>query len=99
MIEKSLRRDHRLSSLCKPHDAKWLSSGRIFLSYPHTHDIFLIYTIPILGHNFSFSFYFNTILARSVYRFNLCLHFVIIWALMRQNLSSGIGPVKQKITE
>ena len=49
MIEKSLRRDHRLSSLCKPHDAKWLSSGRILLSYPHTHDIFLNYTIPILG--------------------------------------------------
>ena len=33
--------DHRLSSLCKPRDAERRSSGRIFLSYPHTHDRFL----------------------------------------------------------
>ena len=40
-IEKSVLRDHRLSSLGKPRDAKRRSSGRIFLSYPHTHDRFL----------------------------------------------------------
>ena len=40
-IEKSVPRHHRLSSLGKPRDAKRRSSGRIFLSYPHTHDIFL----------------------------------------------------------
>ena len=37
-IENSVPRDHRLSSLGKPRDAKQWSSGRIFLSYPHTHD-------------------------------------------------------------
>ena len=40
-IEKSIPRDHRLSSLGKPRDANWWSSGQIFLSYPHTHDRFL----------------------------------------------------------
>ena len=40
-IEKSVPRDHRLSSLGKPRDAKRWSSGRIFLSFPHTHDRFL----------------------------------------------------------
>ena len=40
-IEKSVPCDHRLASLDKPRDAKRLSSGRIFLSYPHTHDRFL----------------------------------------------------------
>ena len=44
-IEKSVPRDHRLSSLGKPCDAKRRSSGRIFLSYPHTHDRFL-YAVP-----------------------------------------------------
>ena len=38
-MEKSVPRDHRLSSLGKPRDAKRRSSGRIF--YPHTHDRFL----------------------------------------------------------
>ena len=33
MIEKSVPRDHRLSSLGKPRDAKRRSSERIFLSY------------------------------------------------------------------
>ena len=42
-IEKSVPRDHRLSSLGKPHDAKRRSSGWIVLSYPHTHDRFLYY--------------------------------------------------------
>ena len=36
-----ITRDHRLSSLGKPRDAKRRSSGRIFLSYPHAHDRFL----------------------------------------------------------
>ena len=40
-IEKSVPRNHRLSSLGKPRDAKRRSSGQIFLSYPHTHDRFL----------------------------------------------------------
>ena len=40
-IEKSIPRDHRLSSLDKPRDVKRWSSGRIFLSYPHAHDRFL----------------------------------------------------------
>ena len=40
-IEKSFSRDHRLSLLGKPRDAKRRSSGRIFLSYPHTHNRFL----------------------------------------------------------
>ena len=40
-IEKSVPQDHRLSSLGKPRDAKRQSSGRIFLSYPPTHDRFL----------------------------------------------------------
>ena len=34
-IEKSVPRDHCLSSLGKPCDAKPQSSGQIFLSYPH----------------------------------------------------------------
>ena len=37
-IEKSVPRDHRLSSLGKPRDAKRRSLGHIFLSYRHTHD-------------------------------------------------------------
>ena len=41
-IEKSVPRNHRLSSLGKPRDAKRRSSGLIFLSYPHTHDRFLL---------------------------------------------------------
>ena len=40
-IEKSVPRYHRLSSLCKPPDAKRRSSGWIFLSYLHTHNRFL----------------------------------------------------------
>ena len=40
-IEKSVHRNHCLLSPCKPHDAKGLSSRRIFLSHPHTHDRFL----------------------------------------------------------
>ena len=38
---KPIPRDHHLSSLSKPLDAKQWSSVRIFLSYPHTHDRFL----------------------------------------------------------
>ena len=46
-IEKSVPRDHRLSTLGKPRDAKRRSSGRMFLFYPHTHDRFLIFsTLP-----------------------------------------------------
>ena len=44
-IEKSFPRDHRLSSLGKPRDVKRRSWGRIFLSYPHTHEIFLYYNL------------------------------------------------------
>ena len=40
-MEKSVPRDHCLSSLCKPSDANHRSSRRIFLSHPHTHDGFL----------------------------------------------------------
>ena len=40
-MEISVPRDHHLSSLGKPRDAKRWSSGRIFLSDPHTHDDFL----------------------------------------------------------
>ena len=40
-IEKSVPRDHRLSLLGKPRDAKRQSWGHIFLSDPHTHDRFL----------------------------------------------------------
>ena len=40
-VEKSVPRDHRMSSLGKPRDAKQRSSGQIFLSYPHSHDRFL----------------------------------------------------------
>ena len=40
MIEKSVPRDHRLSSLDKPRGAKRRSLGWILLFYPHTHDIF-----------------------------------------------------------
>ena len=40
-IEKSVTRDHRLSSLSKPRDAKRQSWGWFFLSYPHTHDCYL----------------------------------------------------------
>ena len=40
-MEKPIPRDHRLSSLGKPHDAKRRSLGRIFLSYPNTHYRFL----------------------------------------------------------
>ena len=39
-IEKFVPHDHRLSSLGKPRDANRGSSGRIFLSHPHSHDIF-----------------------------------------------------------
>ena len=45
-IEKFVPRDHRLSPLGKLHDAKWRSSGWIFLSYPHSHDGFL-YSSPL----------------------------------------------------
>ena len=44
-IEKSVPQNHRLSSIGKPRDVKRRSSGRIFLSYPHTHDGFLYYTM------------------------------------------------------
>ena len=37
-IKKCVPQDHRLTSLCKPRDAKQWSLGHIFLSYPHTHD-------------------------------------------------------------
>ena len=37
-IEKSIPRDHRLSSLGKPRDANRRSSQYIFLSYPYTQD-------------------------------------------------------------
>ena len=40
-IDKSVPRDNRLSPLGKPRDAKRRSSGRIFLSYPYTHDRYL----------------------------------------------------------
>ena len=40
-VEKSVPRDHQFSSLGKPCDANWWSSGGIFLSHPHTHDRFL----------------------------------------------------------
>ena len=35
----------RFSSIGKSRDAKWWSSGQIFLSHPRTHDRFLYYTI------------------------------------------------------
>ena len=40
-IEKSVPRDHWLSSLGKPRDANRWSSGQIFLSHLHIHDRFL----------------------------------------------------------
>ena len=40
-IEKSVPRDHRLSSFGKPRDAKRLSSRRFFLSHTHTCDVSL----------------------------------------------------------
>ena len=45
-IEKSVPRDHRLSSLDKPCDINRWSSGRIFLSHPHTHDIIILLVLP-----------------------------------------------------
>ena len=50
-MKKSVPWDHRLSSLGKPRDAKRGSSGRIFLSHPHTHDRFLysLLLIPVVG--------------------------------------------------
>ena len=44
--EKSVSRDHLLSSLGKPCDAKQRSSGWIFLSHSYTHERFLYYHIP-----------------------------------------------------
>ena len=44
-IEKSVTRDHRLSSVGKPRGANRCSSVHIFLSHPHTHDRFL-YSLP-----------------------------------------------------
>ena len=41
-IENSIPRDYHLSSLDKPRDAKWQSLGRIFLSQPHTYELFLL---------------------------------------------------------
>ena len=41
---KLVPRDHNLSLFEKLCDAKRLSSGWIFLSYPHTHDRFLYTT-------------------------------------------------------
>ena len=38
---KSVPQDHSLTWLGKPRDARQLTSGRIFLSTPHTHDRFL----------------------------------------------------------
>ena len=46
-IEKSVPRDHRLSSLGKPRDAKRRSAGQTFRSYPHSHDRFLYYQAMI----------------------------------------------------
>ena len=40
-IEKSVSRDHSLTSLGKPRDARQLPSRRTFISTPHTHDRFL----------------------------------------------------------
>ena len=34
-IEKSVPRNHRLSALGRPRDAKWRSLGPDFLSHPH----------------------------------------------------------------
>ena len=39
--KESVPRNHRLSSLGKPRDAKRRSSEHIFLTYPHTYDRFL----------------------------------------------------------
>ena len=40
-IETSIPLDPGLSSLGKPPDAKWGSSGQTFLPNPHTQNIFL----------------------------------------------------------
>ena len=48
-IEKSVPRDHRLSSLGKARDAKRWPLGQIFLFYPHTHGRFLYYTSSFAG--------------------------------------------------
>ena len=53
-IEKSGPRDHRLSSLGKPRDAKRRSSGRIFLFYPHTHDRLLYSDVPSVARGLTF---------------------------------------------
>ena len=55
-IEKSVPRDHRLSSLGKPRDAKRRSSGQIFLSYPHTHGGFLYSCTPDQGFPFFYPY-------------------------------------------
>ena len=44
-IENIVPRDHCLSSLGKPRDAKRRSPGRIFLPYSHTHDRFFYYSL------------------------------------------------------
>ena len=49
-MEKSVPRDHRLSLLGKPRNAKRRSSGRIILSHPHTHVRFLYYQYVLLCH-------------------------------------------------
>ena len=46
-IEKSVPPDHHLSSLGKPRESNQWSSGRIFLSHPHTHDGYLYSQLKI----------------------------------------------------
>ena len=41
-IDKSVPWDHNFSSLRKSHNAKWQTSGQIFLSHPDVYDIFLL---------------------------------------------------------
>ena len=58
-IEKSVPRDHRLSSLGKPRDANRRSLGRIFLSYPHTHDRFLYSIFQVSRNSYYWILNFN----------------------------------------
>ena len=101
-IEKSVPRDHRMSSLGKPRDANRWSSGRIFLSHPHTHDRFLYsFTqaqLLLLGHR-------QTVIKNRCHRmhrlirvFTACLQNVLSkftgkWQIPPSNPSNGNGLV------
>ena len=76
-IEKSVPRDHRLSSLGKPHDVKRRSSGWIFLPYPHTHDRFFYQSPLILTELFQHNLInVSYLTACYLYQVMMTLHFL-----------------------